>query len=428
MKMLTNTRKLFARTCKLALLSAISVAFINQASAQCLVGSLKINTGYNPVTNTTIAPGVGNQDPNWYVSSLTTDLVPIAAPNTPNYQAYVVSTALDWLNAPNSGWLNIIASNTYTTVGTGTYQATFSRNFTVCKEDDINFSLQIANDNYCPGIRVDGNPVPPAAPFSQPAVFSISNYSTFTTIPTFTMHLTPGVHTIDVDVVNLPVWASNPHGLNMAGSVSSATGINSLVSPGCTQFSCETCHPDFTYSVYSGTPYTYYFAAEDLSYSSYVWTLNGTTVATTSTFGYNFPGPGSYTVCLIATDPATGRSCRKCLLVCISDNGKPTNPAGPVKREINNPNPLAAKTEMNISKVYPNPTSAELNVEFTTVKDNDVNIKLYDLSGKLLIEQNKFMTAGDQKVILNTAKLAGGIYMLQVSDGTKTVNQQVIKQ
>jgi gliding motility-associated-like protein len=228
------------------------------AQAQCLTNSLRINTGYNPITGTAIAGGANGAtpvvDPHWILTAVSpgvaTAIAGTAIPGLieviPGNNADVIQNVGAWALNPigNPGnWISCLNSNTYTDPGTGApLNMTLGRPFKMCAEDDITISIYIANDNYISATNVDGT-IP--LTFSQPAG-PITSYYTGYTFFTQTVHLTPGTHTINFVVNNYNVASSNPTGLNVYGTVSSATSLNSLVSESyasCASFACgATCN------------------------------------------------------------------------------------------------------------------------------------------------------------------------------------------
>jgi hypothetical protein len=404
-----------------ALMLLLQVVGPHAASAQgCLVKDLTINTGYDPATGSPVSPGT--QDPKWEVVALSPDMAVIAAPNVPNYNAFVVNPNSSWVTNPNSNWISFINNYTFATDGNLFYEGTFRRTFTTCKQDSIRFDINIANDNYCPGIRVDGMSVPLGSPFSQPASAATGNYTGFTTIPSFILGLAPGTHTIEVDVVNYAVWNSNnPYGLNIVGKISSATGIPSLVSEakGCEDYVCSTCDADFNYCFSTQSPYQVNLTADDPTQpASYDWSVNGAYIGSGASFSYNFPGPGSYKVCLLIKNNKTGEDCEQCINICIADNGKPRQKATNVSGQVG-----AAKSNIN---VYPNPAGSTLYVEVKKDNEEDVRISLYDMSGKLVIDELKQSQKGIQKISVNTSKLVPGAYSIKVVSGTEVYQQTVV--
>lgn len=403
------------------LMLLLQVVSLHSVSAQgCLVKDLTINTGYDPATGTPVSPGT--QDPKWEVVALSPDMTVIAAPNVPNYNAFVVNPNSTWVTDPNSNWISVINNYTFATDGNLFYEGTFRRTFTTCKQDSIRFDINIANDNYCPGIRVDGIPVPLGSPFSQPASAATGNYTSFTTIPTFILGLAPGTHTIEVDVVNYAVWNSNnPYGLNIVGKISSATGIPSLVSEakGCEDYICSTCDADFNYCFSTQNPYHVNLTADDPTQpASYDWYVNGAYIGSGSSFSYNFPGPGSYKVCLLIKNDKTGENCEQCINICVADNGEPRQKGTGISDRIES-------TKSNIN-VYPNPAGSTLYVEVKKENDGDVHISLYDISGKLVIDEHKQSRKGVEKISVNTSKLVPGLYSIKVASGKENYQQTVV--
>ena len=223
--------------------------------AQCNVSSLKINTGYDPLTGTAVAPGTDGgtpvPDPHWTVTAespsiataiFSTGLIEVV----PGSAADVIPTLGGWTGDPGGtpgGWLSCINSNTYTTDGTGpsgtVYSMTFGRSFRMCTDDNITLDFYIAADNYVPVMDIDGTTLSFAE--TLPAV---GTYFTTFTHYTQTIALTAGTHTVHVTVINYNDAGgpeSNPSGLNIYGTVASATGVNTLVSESsasCATFSC----------------------------------------------------------------------------------------------------------------------------------------------------------------------------------------------
>jgi hypothetical protein len=73
-------------------------------------------------------------------------------------------------------------------------------------------------------------------------------------------------------------------------------------------------------------------------------------------------------------------------------------------------------------KIYPNPASSVTTVEFDLTESNKTELKIFDLQGRLMQAENKFLPAGNQKLALNTSQLQSGTYLvtLQVGETQKT--------
>ena len=89
-----------------------------------------------------------------------------------------------------------------------------------------------------------------------------------------------------------------------------------------------------------------------------------------------------------------------------------------------------SKNESNFEalEIYPNPSAGELNVHFSTPKDENAVIKIQDILGKVAQSQSIKAIEGSNLVLLNTENLASGIYFLNIQMGTsqKTI-QFVVK-
>ena len=78
--------------------------------------------------------------------------------------------------------------------------------------------------------------------------------------------------------------------------------------------------------------------------------------------------------------------------------------------------------------VYPNPTSSECNVMFDLSKNGDVNIGIYNLSGRLMLNkmfENK--VSGGQNIELNVESLPRGTYIIQMTSGNQKLTKKLLK-
>jgi gliding motility-associated-like protein len=234
----------------LTLMFSIHISLWSQS---CLTNSLIINTGYDPVTGTTIAPGANGAtavtDPHWKVTSISPDVAGAIAvtPITglvevaPGNSADVIVAETFWATNPTGtpgGWISCLNSNTYYDAGhdTAVYNATLSRSFRMCSDDSVTISITVTDDDYILTSDIDG-----AFLYSEP-VASLPGFSSFHSF-THTTFLTAGTHTINFTVSDYSIDYSseNPTGLDIYGTVASATGSNSLVSESSTACLAYVC-------------------------------------------------------------------------------------------------------------------------------------------------------------------------------------------
>lgn len=78
----------------------------------------------------------------------------------------------------------------------------------------------------------------------------------------------------------------------------------------------------------------------------------------------------------------------------------------------------ATRNGVNDVTLYPNPVTTTANFSFETVVNAEVVVKVLDLNGRIVIEENKGeMTAGKHSIQVNTAALTNGNYIYQVFVG-----------
>ncbi len=78
-----------------------------------------------------------------------------------------------------------------------------------------------------------------------------------------------------------------------------------------------------------------------------------------------------------------------------------------------------------LSQNYPNPFNPSTKIDFQLPIDGNVNISVYDNSGKeLMTIVNEFKTAGYYSVNLNASSLSSGVYFYKItSDNFSSVKK-----
>lgn len=77
--------------------------------------------------------------------------------------------------------------------------------------------------------------------------------------------------------------------------------------------------------------------------------------------------------------------------------------------------------------VYPNPASDVLNIEYTLVKESAVNVRIYDLTGKVVKVMNLGTEASGRTVsTIDVGDLPEGIYLCEVNAGDSIIQKKVI--
>jgi hypothetical protein len=95
--------------------------------------------------------------------------------------------------------------------------------------------------------------------------------------------------------------------------------------------------------------------------------------------------------------------------------------------QIINPGIVSEALPLKISKCYPNPTVDILAVEFYSPEQKTVFAKVFDDSGKGVINERYNAIMGTNIWVTNLAALSGGVYIVSISDGDKRTTCRVLK-
>lgn len=78
--------------------------------------------------------------------------------------------------------------------------------------------------------------------------------------------------------------------------------------------------------------------------------------------------------------------------------------------------------------ISPNPTSQNLNLNYSTISESELNINVFDISGKKVIsDQSSQNHVGPHQLTLETETLDAGIYFVNVSNGISSKKIKFIK-
>jgi Secretion system C-terminal sorting domain/Beta-propeller repeat len=79
--------------------------------------------------------------------------------------------------------------------------------------------------------------------------------------------------------------------------------------------------------------------------------------------------------------------------------------------------------------VYPNPTNGDITIEFVTGKVEDIQLSLYDISGKIVYSKLYNAGSGLRRETLNLGKLGNGMYQLSMRNASgKVMNRLLVKE
>lgn len=83
--------------------------------------------------------------------------------------------------------------------------------------------------------------------------------------------------------------------------------------------------------------------------------------------------------------------------------------------------------ENGIVKVYPNPANDNLNISFSLLDENDIEISLNDVSGRIVKKSEFSALSGQQQLLFNISDLGKGFYVLNIKTESLNISYKLIK-
>jgi hypothetical protein len=86
--------------------------------------------------------------------------------------------------------------------------------------------------------------------------------------------------------------------------------------------------------------------------------------------------------------------------------------------------------KLELISVYPNPTINDLSIRIGSSSTDKINLVVTDLAGKLIIQKNAQLIAGENNLLMNVAGLPSVNYFIKVvcEEGCNTTVSKFVKQ
>lgn len=78
-------------------------------------------------------------------------------------------------------------------------------------------------------------------------------------------------------------------------------------------------------------------------------------------------------------------------------------------------------------EVFPNPVNHTLTLQSTSFKDIEVELNIYNVSGKLVYTQKSISFDENNKVLLNLSQLTSGLYFVQLRKDNYSATKKIVK-
>lgn len=83
------------------------------------------------------------------------------------------------------------------------------------------------------------------------------------------------------------------------------------------------------------------------------------------------------------------------------------------------------KGDFVVNDVYPNPVSSILNIDIASLADGAATVSIHSIGGALVSTQQIELREGVQTYPLDVTSLAGGVYLLRLTDGAAVFHQKI---
>ncbi|HEU4719287.1 MAG TPA: T9SS type A sorting domain-containing protein [Bacteroidia bacterium] len=141
--------------------------------------------------------------------------------------------------------------------------------------------------------------------------------------------------------------------------------------------------------------------------TSYMWDFGDFSSSSLSSPSHTYGTNGNYTACLVAMS-AAGCSDTTCMPVLIN---------------VGMSQPILVSDNYNL---YPNPANSQLNIAANLTQDRDLQVVAFDVNGKLLINENRSLPAGNNVLTYDVSNWDNGIYFIRVMEGQNVQTMKVI--
>ena len=117
--------------------------------------------------------------------------------------------------------------------------------------------------------------------------------------------------------------------------------------------------------------------------------------------------------------------------IVIAHNGFLGDTDSTVVTEPENPTSIgtsAAAAKLAIANLYPNPVTAQLNMVVSSPDDRTAYVKVYSMTGTVVMATEANLNKGNTEIRLDAAALAAGVYNVTVTTSTGNLSARFIKQ
>jgi hypothetical protein len=139
-------------------------------------------------------------------------------------------------------------------------------------------------------------------------------------------------------------------------------------------------------------------------FSAYAWTINGLTIPDATTNEISVGELGLYTVTVTDANGCTSSASFDVKVVGLADHGL-----------------------MDAIAIYPNPSYGYSTLSIQLLEEQQVNLLMLDLQGKIQFQQNYSFKSGKNEALLDLSALADGVYFIQLENSNFKHTKRLVK-
>ncbi len=180
----------------------------------------------------------------------------------------------------------------------------------------------------------------------------------------------------------------------------------------------STCNDSAYFYMYKDTSqvgvWNVYLASSNNSYPANATWYWGDGSSSTGLYpSHTYANAGLYTICVYATF-----ACGDSSYYCQNDSLYKSS-SMITMHVINTANGIKNNTsEVNSIKVYPNPFADNLTINLSSVSGSTITYTISDMYGNLIVSEKLGIEKGENKIGINTSGFSGGMYFVNIIDGT----------
>jgi PKD repeat protein len=170
----------------------------------------------------------------------------------------------------------------------------------------------------------------------------------------------------------------------------------------------STCNANFSYQLNPTKPGMIEFTNNSSSYDYSIWDFGDGSSSPDANPNHVYTSNGTYIVCLNMMQMTDSCSAMKCKDILVDQ-------ATGIRSE-----------EMSFTQVYPNPFEGTLFAEINSTINSEIELNIFDLSGKKLWSNKDFLHKGNNLLEINTNNIPEGICLLEVHSNNQRIVRKLI--